>query len=366
MNQEDYLVLVARLGHLVESYFREMEDVLENFHLSTMPQSQERVATKFRQPLSQAQEELSQVAPPTGREGFHKGVLEGYAHLNRSCQVFCHPVAPEHYLLCYRGCRQEMSEAMRCLYPLRLQVPGVNTYWVTDDEVGNLARIEKPAEPAPGVPTGLLYRDWDPHPPRYTLYVPENYDPAREWPMIVYLHGGGGNDHDSIWLWLRYAKSKGFLLVAPKSPDFTWVFSDVQWVLASIKEVSGMYRVNQFGIFLTGVSDGGTFSYEFGLTNPQVFAAIAPVAGAFVPWPWYDFAKGNHVPVFILHGTKDRVIPVVFARTAKKVLGDFGYPLVYREIPHWGHAWPFSRIGEIGGFFQEVLRQRQEQAQSSQ
>lgn len=358
MSPNEYGAAVARLGELATTYFREMEDVLENFHLSSMLQSQQRVGGKFSAPLAGAQEELSRLSPPPGQEEFHQRFLKGITHGNRSCQVFCHPVAPEHYLLCYRGCRQEMSEAMRSLYPLRRQVAGLDTYWVTPDEVANIEKIEAAADPPPGVPTGLLYRDWDPQPPRYTLYVPENYTPTHPWPLIVYLHGGGGNDHDAVWLWLRYAKSKGFLLVCPKSPDFTWVFSDVQWVLATIKEVASMYNIVEKGIFLTGVSDGGTFSYEFGLSNPHIFAAIAPVAGAFVPWPWHDFAQGNHLPVFILHGTKDKVIPVDFARTAKRVLEEFNYPLAYREIPHWGHAWPFSRIHEIGAFFQEVLQRR--------
>ncbi|MEK7849186.1 MAG: dienelactone hydrolase family protein, partial [Chloroflexota bacterium] len=193
---------------------------------------------------------------------------------------------------------------------------------------------------------------------RYTLYVPENYDPSRAWPVVVALHGGGGNDHDFVWLYLKHAKSRGYLVVVPKSIDVTWTFSDSQVVLAALQEVASMYSVDRSAVFLTGVSDGGTFTYEFGLSNPEVFAALAPVAGGFIPWPWHDFAHARKMPVYILHGAQDKIIPVEFARSAREVLGKYGYPLVYRELADWGHAWPLSKMGEVFGFFEDVRQGR--------
>jgi predicted esterase len=72
--------------------------------------------------------------------------------------------------------------------------------------------------------------------------------------------------------------------------------------------------------------------------------------------PWHDFEKAKDLPVYILHGELDRIIPVSFARQAKALFERFGYHLVYRELRNWGHAYPFSEIGNICGFFDSILR----------
>ena len=49
----------------------------------------------------------------------------------------------------------------------------------------------------------------------FSLYVPEYYDPARAWPLVVAMHGGSGNGGAFLWSWLREARTRGFILLAP-------------------------------------------------------------------------------------------------------------------------------------------------------
>jgi len=356
MTGQEYLAAVAELGRAASDYLNGMEAVYEQFRIHNLPETRAAVRERYGNLLARLREHLSRLEPPPGMEDFHRRLIEAWEHLVRSCEIFCHPFRPEEWILCLRGSRAEMCEAMRLLYSLRLEIPGFARHWVTPEAQADLERLESRPQPPPGVPVGLLYRDWDPEPPRYTLYVPENYTPSQSWPVVVALHGGGGNDHDFVWLYLRQAKSRGYLVLAPKSLGMTWTFSDLPMVLAALEEVAGMYRLDRRAVFLTGVSDGGTFTYEFGLSNPHVFAALAPVAGGFIPWPWHDFSRARKLPLYILHGARDRIIPVEFARYAREVLGGHGYPIVYRELPDWGHAWPFSKMGEIFDFFEDVRR----------
>lgn len=354
MTRKEYLSVVEGLGEVASDYLDGMEGFYEQFRIRTLPEMQAQVKERYGKVLAEKKELLSRLEPPRGLKEFHRQFLQAWGHLTRSCDVFCHPIRPEEWILCLRGSRGEMCQAMRLLYSLRLQIPGFARHWVTPEARANLKELEARPDPQPEVSVGLMYRNWDPEPPRYTLYVPENYTPSRSWPVVVALHGGGGNDHDFIWLYLKQAKSKGYLVLVPKSMDVTWTFSDSQVVLAALQEVTSMYNVDRGAIFITGVSDGGTFTYEFGLSNPEVFAALASVAGGFIPWPWHDFAHARKLPVYILHGAQDKIIPVEFARSAREVLGKYGYPLVYRELDDWAHAWPFSRMGEIFGFFEDV------------
>ena len=49
----------------------------------------------------------------------------------------------------------------------------------------------------------------------FSLYVPEYYTPDRAWPLVMALHGGSGNGRGFLWSWLRDARSRGAILVAP-------------------------------------------------------------------------------------------------------------------------------------------------------
>lgn len=355
MDRESYLEAVGGLAGLATDYILALEDALENFRLRELDRYQKAIGEKYRQRLTEGKERLARLEPPAELESRHRDFSQAFTHLEKSCQIFTHPFRPEEWILCIRGSHHEICEARRLLYQLRRQIPGLASYWVTADATLSLDEIEAEPNPSPGVPVGLLYRDWDPEPPRYTLYVPEGYRPQRSYPLAVALHGGGGNDHDFIWLWLRYARSRGFILVAPKSLDMTWTFSDAKSIGATVRELESSYNINPKGIFLTGLSDGGTFAYEFGIGNHELFAAIAPISGALVPWPWHDFARASHLPVYIQHGARDRIIPVELARSARDFLEQFGFKVIYKEFPDWGHALPFSKIASVFDFFQQVL-----------
>ena len=67
------------------------------------------------------------------------------------------------------------------------------------------------------VPVGIVRKERKDQRSAYSLYVPENYTPHTEWPLIVCLHSGYSREDDYLLTWLRAAKSKGYMLLAPKS-----------------------------------------------------------------------------------------------------------------------------------------------------
>ena len=150
----------------------------------------------------------------------------------------------------------------------------------------------------------------------YSLYVPENYDPHKEWPLIICLHGGYGRGEDYIWAWLRPAKSKGYLLLSPKSVDVTWSVLqpplDVESVTRMFDEVCASYAVDASRVYLSGLSDGGTFTYMLGLSRPDMFTGIAPIAGDFHAMldPMLRRKQGQDLPLYIVHGVHDFIFPV--------------------------------------------------------
>ena len=182
----------------------------------------------------------------------------------------------------------------------------------------------------------------------YSLYVPEAYTPSRQWPVIVALHGAYGRGREYLLSWLRPAKSRGYLVVAPSSADVTWSIlrphRDAGAILAVVDDVASRYAIDPSRVLLTGLSDGGTFTYLAGLPNAPRFAALAPVAGDFHAMmdPMLRRKLGQNLPILIVHGARDPIFPVRSIRSAVELMSHLDYQVDYEELPDWGHAYPYS------------------------
>jgi predicted peptidase len=66
------------------------------------------------------------------------------------------------------------------------------------------------------------------------------------------------------------------------------------------------YRIQKDRIVLTGSSMGGYGTWEMGMCYPEMFAAIAPVAGGGVAW---RTQRLKNTPVIAYHGEIDSTVP---------------------------------------------------------
>jgi len=180
----------------------------------------------------------------------------------------------------FLAARQDYCRGLSLLYEIREQLPGLQAYWVLPETLPVLTALET-KNAGVDAPVGLSHKDrTDAHAP-YSLYVPENYSPQHAWPLIVCLHGGYGRGDEYIWTWLRPAKSKGYLLLSPKSIGPTWSVLnpplDVRSIRAMLEEVCATYAVDRKRVYLSGLSDGGMFAYLLGLSCSDWFAGSRPL-----------------------------------------------------------------------------------------
>ena len=102
----------------------------------------------------------------------------------------------------------------------------------------------------------------------FSLYVPEWYDAARAWPLVVAMHGGSGNGGAFLWSWLRAARSHGAIVVAPTAIGQTWALTgpdlDTPNLAHIISEVGARWTLDSQRLLLTGMSDGATNSLVAG------------------------------------------------------------------------------------------------------
>ncbi len=161
----------------------------------------------------------------------------------------------------------------------------------------------------------------------YQVYVPRAYDPER-WPAIV---------------------------VFPQVPeDLTWLGTPGRVAMAALDATLREYRVDDARVYLTGLSLGGNGSWYLAYKHPDRFAALVVVCGfldafpgfpRFIPEssadPYPALAAGvASIPVWIVHGDSDDIVPVEESRRMAAALEQAGAEVRYDELPGVDHfAW---------------------------
>jgi phospholipase/carboxylesterase len=254
-------------------------------------------------------------------------------------------VSPDEARLAYRALRR-LGRAEAALYPVASALPAVSRYFLEPAARDDEARIARLAEPARS-DVGVMHSGAKPgERGGFSLYVPEDHDPASPAPLVMALHGGSGNGGAFLWSWLRAARTAGAILVAPTAIGDTWSLRDpetdsgnIEAMLAHVRE---RWSVDPSRLLLTGMSDGGTFALLSGLADASPFTHLAPAATGFHPM-LLEGAEPERIarlPIYLMHGALDWMFDVGRARGVARALHQAGARLVYREIGDLAHTYP--------------------------
>lgn len=178
------------------------------------------------------------------------------------------------------------------------------------------------------------------------VYLPQGYRCWGEpWPLLVFLHGGGERGED-----IGLVRAQGLpklidagmdvplIVVAPQCRKGRW---DPEMLNDLMVQVESRYRVDRDRIYVTGLSIGGTGTWELAARHPDRVAAIAPICGESDP-RWAERLKG--VPAWAFHGANDVVIPLSTSETmvqATDAAGGEARLTVYPQGEHncWDEAY---------------------------
>lgn len=157
------------------------------------------------------------------------------------------------------------------------------------------------------------------------LHVPPSYVEGSPMPLVLLLHGGGGNgaQAQASYRMDPVADREGFLVAYPNGTGrlgnlLTWNAAnccsyafendvdDVGFLAALIDEIERTYSVDPRRIYATGMSNGGMMTYRLGCRMADRLAAIAPVAGALNET---TCTPADPLPALVFHGTDDQHVP---------------------------------------------------------
>jgi phospholipase/carboxylesterase len=250
---------------------------------------------------------------------------------------------------------RKLCQAQETLFSLCHALPEVNQYFL---EPGT-AHVTTSNDRHPLSMRGIIHSgsSQDPYSRGcYSLFVPESYNPDHPLPLVVALHGGYGHGRDFLWTWLREARSRGFILLAPSSIGRTWSIADISMdasqLIRHVEEVYSRFTIDTNRILITGISDGGTFALGFGFQGDCPAKAIAPVSCVLPPVA-LDLAKDRRV--YWVHGALDWMFPMSRAVQACKEISLAGADVRLKVVPDLSHAYPREENDAILRWFDPAL-----------
>ena len=214
----------------------------------------------------------------------------------------------------------------------------------------------------------------------YRLFRPESKD---KLPLVVYLHGGGGQGDDNakqlglgnifgtrVWLLPENQKAHPCFVLAPQS-NRGWVRYDpeklkkneyeivagpgqgVSLALEVIDAVRKEFPIDDRRIYVTGQSMGGAGTWNIIAARPGFFAAAVPCCGATSK---DDGTNSLETPLWNFHGDSDQTVPVSLSRdrfAARRKSG--GHPLSteYAGGDHNVWEWAYTEPALIHWLFSQ-------------
>jgi predicted esterase len=175
----------------------------------------------------------------------------------------------------------------------------------------------------------------------YRIFIPTQYDGSKPTPLLVALHGMGGDENgmfDGYHEALKVeAQRVGFIVACPKGREPTSMYRGTaeQDVMDVIAEVRRDYKVDPSRIYLMGHSMGGYGTWSVAMDHPDLFAAIGPISGGGNA---AGMEKIKNIPEYVVHGDDDRTVNVNMSRTMVAAGKKLGAPITYVEVPGGSHG----------------------------
>src|SRR6185369_5946535 len=157
----------------------------------------------------------------------------------------------------------------------------------------------------------------------YWLMTPAAVEPGKKYPLVLALHGRGGNTDAAGTLGSDELRTKYpcFVMAPAVSRAETWAVPAAAGsrgkpmlpvALEALENLKTDLPIDANRVYVTGQSMGGYGTFGALAASPQTFAAAMPICGG---WDAADAAKMKDVPIWVFHGDADATVPIERSRT---------------------------------------------------
>ncbi len=195
----------------------------------------------------------------------------------------------------------------------------------------------------------------------YRLFLPEDYNKSKKYPVLLFLHGAGarGNDNESH----IPSFTQGFdvasdilgkaIIVCPQCPSNGWWNIDensygdengeLGTVMKLLRSVIEKYNGDRNRIYVTGISMGAFGTWDLLGRYGNFFAAAVPVCGG---GDTSHAQKLSTIPIWIYHGTADQTVSFSSSQRMYDAINSFNNGLIkLKRLEGVDHdAWKYAYV----------------------
>lgn len=163
----------------------------------------------------------------------------------------------------------------------------------------------------------------------WKIYIPSLSDKSISIPLLIVLHGRGGNGDSMILLtrngFNRLADKDKFMVAYPDGIELNWNdgrrdeqsndrahrdnIDDVGFISALIDEIIRIHNIDHTKVYVTGISNGAIMCYRLACELSHKIAAIAPVDGNIPVMLFPECSPLYPVSVLAINNTDDPLVP---------------------------------------------------------
>jgi polyhydroxybutyrate depolymerase len=163
----------------------------------------------------------------------------------------------------------------------------------------------------------------------FKIHLPSYYNKTVRSPLIIALHGRGGNGASMILItrngFNKLADKEGFIVVYPDGIELNWNdgrtdekandrahrenIDDVGFISALIDFMAKKYNIDSKRVYVTGISNGAMMSYRLACELSQKITAIAPVDGSIPSMLISGCLPSGSISVLAINNVNDPLVP---------------------------------------------------------
>jgi predicted esterase len=181
---------------------------------------------------------------------------------------------------------------------------------------------------------------------RYALVLPDGFDAARQYPLLVALPPGNEDERmveeGLRRYWEAQARQRGWAVLSPAAPAGRSLSSlDSTEVLALMTEARSRVKIKDRKAHLAGVSNGGRAAFEMAAARPEQFASLVVLPGVPRVIESFEYERLRAMRVWMFVGERDAAW-LANSRTVHEKLVAAGVQVELRVRPGEGHVLPIA------------------------
>lgn len=163
---------------------------------------------------------------------------------------------------------------------------------------------------------------------RYILHIPDSFDGTTAAPLVIFLHGGGGNAESAqnFTNFNTVSDESGFIMAYPQAffestnDSYVWAdgrglapdkvgIDDVDYINSLTISLLEEYNIDPSRVYLCGFSNGSFLTQRIAFESNELYAAMGTLGGTMSVSQFSNGNPGRAIPMMYVFGTEDPLVP---------------------------------------------------------